>query len=161
MEEGRTIADFNETEVEILVKIADRNHRRAGVQARGILNFFYDYNYTPEPMLLSDEIIEQRSNIHNQTSDLLESSEEITPISIFPNPTDGAVTFSFNLTEYDLSNGTIQVTDVNGRILKEFVLEQPEGTTQWNTNNLQPGMYLYQLRNQGNILTHGRLLISR
>lgn len=159
--EGRTIADFNETEVAILVKIADRNHRRAGVQAKGILNFFYDYNYIPETALLSDEIVEQRSNLDNPTNELLESSAETNPISIFPNPTDGVVTFSFDVTEYDLSSGVIQVIDVNGRILKEFVLEQPEGTIQWNTDNLQPGIYLYQLRNQGNILTHGRFLISR
>lgn len=159
MQSGRTIADFSEDEVLQLVEIANRNNGRAGVQARGILNFFYGYDYTTEQSPATFSEGEKNSFLNLHTDNPAELIGE-TLISISPNPANEVITFNYNLTDYQDSKVTLQIIDESGRYIKEFVLDPVVGQTQWNTSQLQAGFYVYQLKSQSKIISSGRFLIS-
>lgn len=159
MKEGRTIADFTKSEVASLVEIADNEIGRAGVQAKGILNFFYGYEYEPRKFQASAEGMEKGSLLKSDLASERESIEE-SPIHIFPNPTKGEITFNYDF-DRNLSEGVLQIVDLNGKVIQIFSIEQSDGKIQWDTSNLEPGIYLYRLMDQTGFIASGRFLILR
>lgn len=61
--------------------------------------------------------------------------------SYFPNPTTGAITFN-----EPLAPGTIDITDVNGRLIKKISVNEATGTIRLDLN---PGFYLMNYSNSG------------
>lgn len=161
MDEGRTIADFTEVEVAKLVELADRNLGRAGEQARGILNFFYGYHYVPEQLILPDEAVAQRSSASSLNELATSKQNIISPVQVVPNPASSEATFKYNLTGQEIQDGVLQIVDINGKILQRFELQNNAGEFFWNMNGLQPGIYFYSLRNNGRIITFGRLAVVK
>lgn len=159
MNNDRTIADFNEAEVLKLAEIADRNRGRAGEQARGILNFFYDYQYVTESDPLEEGInITQRDQA---TEPILEHTTMVVPVTAYPNPVSGEVTFQFNGLDIELQNAFIQIVDINGRIAKRLPINHISETITWNITSIEEGIYAYQLINKGEILFTDRLVVKK
>ncbi|MFN3300587.1 MAG: M43 family zinc metalloprotease [Sediminibacterium sp.] len=160
MDQGRTIADFNETEVAALVALADRNLGRAGEQARGILNFFYGYNYVAAPLSLSDDAVAQRSQRLLPESNVM-SAQVTSLIQVVPNPASSEVTFKYNLNEQQMQEAFIQVVDFTGKVIQRFEINENMGEIHWNMNHLQNGIYFYSMRNNGKVISFGRLVVAK
>jgi hypothetical protein len=156
----RTIADFTKEEVLKLVQIADRNNGRAGVQARGILNFFYGYEYVTEQSSSTIPKEKQNTLLNLRANESLNQIDK-TLISAFPNPANEVISFRYNLTDYQDERIVLQIFDESGRNVKELLLDPIVGETQWNTSQLQTGLYVYQLKTAANIISSGQFLISR
>ena len=74
------------------------------------------------------------------------------PFKIFPNPTDGIV----NIQSTPTVNSIFLLTDINGRILMEKNLTQPN--EQLNISALAQGMYIYTIRNGNQLPVTGKLV---
>ncbi|MDX1939030.1 MAG: T9SS type A sorting domain-containing protein [Saprospiraceae bacterium] len=148
MDEGRTIADFNESEVAKLVELADRNLGRAGEQARGILNFFYGYQYVAEQLLLNEDVNIRESNLL-PPSVSQNPSETNTPVSAYPNPVSNEVTFQFDWMQIELKKAFIQITDFTGRIIERLPIVSTSETIRWDMSAARQGIYSYQLIDSG------------
>lgn len=160
MKTGRTIADFTKAEVQELTTIADRNHGRAGVQARGILNFFYGYEYVNAP---NTKAAKDASNTTLPTLKVDQPTKAINQslISVFPNPANEVITFNYNLNGYPDARVVLQIFDQGGRAIKTILLDPMVSEMQWNTSQLEAGSYIYQLTTSTEILTSGQFLITR
>jgi len=73
-------------------------------------------------------------------------------LKIFPNPTDGIV----NIQSTPTVNSIFLLTDINGRILMEKNLTQPN--EQLNISALAQGMYIYTIRNGNQLPVTGKLV---
>ncbi|WP_373552771.1 hypothetical protein [Haliscomenobacter sp.] len=160
MEQGRSIADFNETEVLALVELADRNLGRAAEQAKGILNFFYGYQYVTQQLPFPAEKVD--SKIQNVVP-IAEKAVLQTPssVQVVPNPATHEVTFKYNLEGQEIRQGTLQVVDFTGKALQRFDLNDNIGEIRWTVNHLPPRLYFYSLKNGGRIIAFGKLVVNK
>ena len=160
MNGSRTIADFNEMEVLELVELADRDLGRAGEQAKGILNFFYGYQYITQQLPFVGEAVEQR------TESVLPSAKTMPVnvpsfVQVTPNPASNEVTFHYDLQGQEVKDGMLHVVDFTGKVMQRFEITANIGTINWNTDRLQNGIYFYSLRNKGRIISFGRLMVVK
>lgn len=160
MEQGRSIADFNEAEVLALVELADRKLGRAAEQAKGILNFFYGYQYVTQQLPFPAEKVE--SKIQN-AAPLTEKTTLQAPsaVQVVPNPATHEVTFKYKLEGQEIRQGTLQVVDFTGKGLQRFDLNDNIGEIRWTVNHLPPGLYFYSLKNGGRIIAFGKLVVNK
>jgi hypothetical protein len=79
-------------------------------------------------------------------------------ISLYPNPNNGAFTFSYHLNQSGIPNSELLITDVTGRTLYSYSINNLEGQ-ETLTLPLSNGIYFWQLLNEGIIIGNGKLLI--
>lgn len=113
----------------------------------------------------TNNLANQRSNTLNsqlQTQVLNQpktSSEPGIELSIFPNPTSGQV--SVVLPNLQAKRGTIEVLDMNGRLIWKRVLESIDGQLRrfdWRT--FQAGIYLVAIKQEGQSPSTQRIAIK-
>lgn len=81
--------------------------------------------------------------------------EFLTSIKMFPNPSSDRVTIEAN----DLSNTTVYLTDVLGRNVPSFILNQTDNSISFNVQRLDTGIYFVVLK-QDDIVTTRKLVIE-
>ncbi len=76
---------------------------------------------------------------------------------IYPNPINKSAKLKyFNINE----NSILNICDLNGRIVKFLVIKNTEGNVDLNLDNLNNGIYIYELENSSTTL-NGHFLINR
>jgi len=118
--------------------------------------------------LLSDTIyVETSSNVYKELvmidSDLLSivTEDDVTELSVYPNPFTDRVTFAFSVTKETVYELT--VFDVTGKLVDRLTGTATAGPNRINWNAgaiLRPGTYLYQLK-AGNLIKSGRIIHYR
>jgi hypothetical protein len=159
MKNKRDISSLNEMEVAALVVIADRYQGRAGVQARGILNFFYGYNYLPKSSKteISTPQAAQLEQLNKEKSNNLGITQHV---RAFPNPANQEVTFQYDCKFDDCNKPVLSLYNLSGTLIQTFSLDGNQGEVKWNTSKITPGLYIYQFRNEKGLLGSGRISIS-
>jgi hypothetical protein len=122
-----------------LMDIADNSHLLPGIYARNLLinHGLLEYEetiYLPES--LKDAPVSASSE--------LPARENPKFIKVYPNPAG-----SYLIIEYDLrstiSEAVILISDINGRILDTFVLEDKQNQRLIDTDPFSPGLHILQL----------------
>lgn len=71
----------------------------------------------------------------------------------YPNPFQGKSVIEYSLPEYE-ENASIMVFNMTGKLLKEYKLREKSGTIEVNSDDFEPGIYLYSLiSNNDEIIT--------
>jgi hypothetical protein len=86
-------------------------------------------------------------------------SSQQSPVSIYPNPTDGIVDLQF--TVYNLQSISLKVYDVHGRevaVVLDEKMPAGEHTVRWDAGKLPSGIYFYRLTTDDFRLTTGKLV---
>lgn len=78
-------------------------------------------------------------------------------IEVFPNPMTTSATFDLGDTEFQ--NGSLQVFDLTGKILRTNHFNQPN--FMFNRNNLPAGAYFYLIKLDGQDAVSGKLMIGQ
>jgi hypothetical protein len=160
MKSGRSLAEFTKGEVSLLETIANADRGRAGVQAKGILNFFYDYNYGPKIVNSNGSIAEEKQT---------EGRSQTTPnhvlpiqpdyVTVYPNPTQTQLYFKFDPKLELPERSVLRIYAQDGREVKSFAITNRETQISWNVSDLYRGVYIFQLISDDGILQGGRFLI--
>ncbi len=76
-----------------------------------------------------------------------ENAEHDTPLSIYasPNPARHYVEFYYELSDID-TEGLISISDINGILIKSFIVSQNKGAVAWDTRNIPAGSYVFTLK---------------
>jgi hypothetical protein len=154
--EDRKLFALTDEEVGQLVNWAENSHDKAQRQARAILNFFYDYDYLPD----GRDDIENRSIVSDEVAEEPQLSRW-QAVQVYPNPAQGAVTFSYDLSNFQEKEGILQIHGMDGQILHRFNLRGETGSFEWNTNDMQAGVYFYKLYLKESATSIHKLLIVR
>jgi hypothetical protein len=77
---------------------------------------------------------------HSEVRYFIEEEEFVT---IYPNPNDGSMTLQYGLTNADL--GVFKIYDVTGKLIKDIQLETNSRSHSVNVQDLNPGVYIYEI----------------
>jgi hypothetical protein len=150
----RTIFDFDSTEVNNLIYIAENSKGTAAAQAKSILEFAYGHHYCN--CIHADSSGYKSSSMLNQNSfEQLLGIE----ISVEPNPAKEWAAFSFTLPDNE-SEGIIQISDIEGKLVESLPICGKQGQIIWDTRTIKPGAYFYTLNVSGFNKT-GKIIVSK
>lgn len=139
-QEGRNIMQLNNSEISQLESIANNERGMARSGARVILESFYGFNdYCDCIDRNEDKSIEFEWNE--------DETKTQTPLNIYanPNPAKDYVEFHYELSEID-TEGIIIITDINGKQIQMFNVNQIKGIKAWDTRNIPAGTYIITLK---------------
>jgi hypothetical protein len=156
LQNDRTWLDITESEKGQLQNIAYNSSDDAAFQARSILCFFFD------------ECIEEIIDITNTSSGrviqvedaMLELTQSLTNLNVYPNPATDYVNFDYELPEY-IEKATVIITSITGKVIKEFDINDAEGQLLWDTRTIENGIYFYALKRGDKTLASGKVSIMK
>ena len=155
-QDDRTIFQLDSTEIQQLADIAENSTGIAGSYAKNILSFAYGYRYCDCPYVSDTAGMKSSSAIISEGKNNLES---ISNITVFPNPAKGWVSFNYTLPD-NLNYGNITITDINGKVIKVFRIENKQGQIVWDTRETCPGVYFYKM-DYKHITKTGKFVINK
>jgi hypothetical protein len=92
---------------------------------------------------------------------MLELTQSLTDLKVYPNPATTFVTFEYKLPEY-LSNAHLIITDVTGKVIHSITLSNFEGQYLWDSRQVKNGLYFYTLKdNDGKNIVSGKVSILK
>lgn len=138
---GRSIMQLDSAEVAQLQVLAGEHGQAAG-RARNILCF--GYGICPPPRTGGDGGSEKmRAVPEEQEKKREDPTTQATLLRIFPNPTNGTVTFMHG-SEAPLENASIMVRDAAGREVARLPVNGRDRIV-WDARSVRPGAYLVEL----------------
>jgi len=142
LESNRVLDELTIDEQDQVILIADKIKGAAAIQAQALLNNFYGTAYFREPIFddLPSEGLQQRDE--NVVLDI--SSTKYSRLAISPNPANQIISIDYNL-EKNQANATLQLFDMNGRLLKEEQFTEKSGSINWDISKLPKGLCFYHL----------------
>ena len=153
-QQGRNIFQLDSTEVATLLSIAANSTATAGAQARGILEYAYGYNYCNCPELI-DTSAYKNQGINWTNFEKLSGIE----ITAEPNPAREWAAFNYTLPG-KYSKGTIQITDISGKLIQIINVCGKQGQEVWDTRLINAGVYFYTLH-AGGLSKTGKIVINK
>lgn len=153
-QEGRKILELNTVEINALVNIAENSKGKAGLQAQGILEYAYGYEFC-NCINTDTTVLKSSAGINSDTYQKLLGLT----VDVKPNPASEWATFNYNLPN-DNAEGTIEINDVTGKLIEVLQISGNKGQKLWNTRKVKPGLYMYTLSVNG-ISKTGKLVISK
>jgi hypothetical protein len=91
---------------------------------------------------------------------MLELTESLTNLKVYPNPATDYVNFEYELPEY-VENTTVVITTMTGKVVKQFDLKDTKGQILWDTRQVENGIYFYALKQGENTLVSGKVSILK
>ena len=75
------------------------------------------------------------------------TNKQESPLSIkaSPNPASHYVEFTYELSEID-KEGVILITDINGKLIQNFVVKYNKGVQAWDIRKIPAGAYIFTLK---------------
>lgn len=140
LQQGRNFNQLYESEINNLERIAENPYGMARASARVILENFYGYTDYCDCL-----------NRNENKSSFREVKEWDTQkdapllITATPNPAKYYVEFYYELSEID-SEGEIVITDINGKVIRTFNVNQAKGVQAWDIQEITAGSYIYTLK---------------
>ena len=95
-------------------------------------------------------------NIYDPALAGFEQQVSVDEITVYPNPTNG--NFSISFQSQDAPNSTISIMDLNGRIVASTIVESTSGYNQvdFDLEGIAPGVYFWNM----NDVANGKVLIK-
>jgi hypothetical protein len=148
--QDKDLSDLDSADVELVEDIAEADTiGLAAAQTRGLLNAYYGYDYRLHPKTPSTGglgIMAPPSSGNVATSHAFENAQ----IFAFPNPAKDLVKFKYKFND-DISESTLTVHDMAGRLATSIPLQGTNGTVEWKTDGLAAGVYYYKATNMGGV----------
>ncbi len=153
-QQQRSIFGLDSLEVANLHYIAENSHGTAGLQAKGILEYAYGYQFCN--CIEADESGLKSGKPFNPAS--LEKLSGI-EITVVPNPAKDWAAFNYILPA-NATSGVIVISDASGREVASMHVSGKQGQQIWDTRTVKPGVYFYTL-NAGGFSKHGKIVIGK
>jgi Secretion system C-terminal sorting domain len=123
--------------------------------AKNILTY-YGAHYSPEYVFANTT-----ATPHQEPEGLKEDErEEDISVRVSPNPAKDFVTFRIQ-TSLENVMSTLELIDINGRVLESYPDIAGEKTITWNTKNLASGIYFYRLQSKSGKMESGKIIVSK
>lgn len=103
-------------------------------------------NYSLLCFFENDELVyrldEHETCYYGHNTGMNDFIEKMDDIQIWPNPAKEWTAFNYSL-PYNVSEGTIKISDASGNVVESFIVSGLRGQKIWDTRNLKQGVYLY------------------
>ena len=81
-------------------------------------------------------------------------------VTVFPNPANDMVTFTYSIQDA-CAPIRLVVNNVIGKTVHDVYFTDSNGSSNWNTSSLPPGVYLYRVTCENGIISTGKLVIQK
>lgn len=78
----------------------------------------------------------------------------------YPNPFKENTTISFSLSE-DVANGTIEIFNLKGQLVKEFSVNNNKTEVTWDASNQASGIYFYKMKADGKYTSVKKMILLK
>lgn len=154
-QENRNPMDLSSSEFELLQQIAENSKEIAGVEARGILEHFYNIHSCN---CINTTVNEDKSSSFNfDQNDYAEAMG--LKLTTEPNPARTWVAFNYEL-PIGSEKAQLIIRNTEGKVVGEFQLSGNMSQKVWNTSNLKAGTYIFELIS-GEIKQTGKIVIVK
>ncbi len=104
----------------------------------------YSFDYSVSPYTVSTSVYSVPGSL---PTSIKESSgiPDAFPLRLFPNPAVDQVSMQWEIPA-EVDAGILQITDLQGKVVKSFAVSGNNGFVQMNVSHLPKGMYLYQIK---------------
>lgn len=154
---GQEVYQLNDATLASIKNYTEEKNR-SGEWAKNILTL-YGAHFPPEYILSNDKEDTKGEQPSNDTNQQLENTKVNRPVSVYPNPAKELVNFKFRLPEN--ATAVLEVTDYNGRMIRQFEILPHQQTIEWNTSQVGLGIYFYQLKSPDESLESGKIVIIK
>lgn len=117
-------------------------------------NNCYSYYYVDDICVSTDSIVCSTGTAIIENKNIAEN------ISVFPNPTSGNATITYTLPQGE-TQGKIIIYDTQGKEVKRFNVDRTFDSLVISTENLQSGLYYYNLQTTQGISAAKKLIIIK
>ena len=154
---GKTEMTLDDNDVNMLKTIADNSQMLAGDQARGLLNFFYGFEYFVPPVFPNKE---GKSKEGNTELDILTTTtpSDNNQLLIYPNPVENQVSISYTLPE-KYPSAEIKVRNYLGVIVRSFDVADRQTKIDWKVRHLNQGTYYVTVEYKGKIIESAQKMV--
>ena len=127
----------------------------AGAQAKGILEFAYNYHYCNCLDVSDNSGYKNSSDInYNAFNQVFRPDVEVKP-----NPAKEWTAFNYTLPDNE-TEGVIKISDITGKVIENYTVEGQQGQKIWDTRRIKSGVYFYTFTANG-ISKSGKIVISK
>ena len=141
LKDGRSWKEMTTVEIEKVRRIANSTRADAAVQANNILCYaFGECKSLVIPRLSNEGIIAQPE----PSPALMMSTKRSNQFLAYPNPARNTINVDYNLTD-KFEDAYISLFDFTGREIKRQKLVANQSQVQWQTDQLQSGLYLISI----------------
>lgn len=140
----------------VIREIAARNIPGLSGQARSILEYAFNEPWHHVQEQLSDD---QVKHTGGTAATILVQKAQL--LDAVPNPAQGKTRITVRLPLNDSGHASLQIRNGMGQVVKSYVLNGTESTTEVFTAELPVGIYLYSLVVDGQVVATRKLIIAR
>ncbi|PWH85764.1 T9SS type A sorting domain-containing protein [Brumimicrobium oceani] len=154
---SRNIAQLDSTEVQYLETLAEKGNRASGY-AENILCFFYDICFekeVPEGGGMAKMLTIPAPSGNEPTLE-----ELMYNITVYPNPASEFTSIKWEIYD-ELENAQYKIYDMNGREIGTGSIEENTGEKLIDTRNLENGVYIVNIYNDGIMKMNSKLIVSK
>ena len=148
--ENKNSLDLSESDLIFLADYLDAENPNVVISAQNILSQYGQY-FPPTYRLYTTG----ERKAHNKFPILKNNF-----VRVSPNPANEVVTFNVSCPSANQILDLV-LTDVNGRIIKEFNIGPDEDQLTWRTETSPAGVYFYKLSSNGSLLDYGKVIIRK
>ncbi len=142
MQQGRSIFDFDSSELATVNMLATQGYGSAKKQAQSILEYAYDEHYYDCPDLPEGIALKQ------QHSASFSNDQDVIKISLKPNPADTWVAIDYAL-PFSTDEGMMYIIDISGKTIESINLSQNKGQKVVDTRKIPAGIYVFRIESLG------------
>jgi len=153
--ENRTLFELTAQELTDLQEIAANSTLLAGTEARNILRFVNGETHVSLPLMPST-LNEERFYLIPSDENTLTLGK--VSIGIKPNPAKDWTNIYWQFGEDQI--GVLNIQSVDGRVVLQRELNQPQGEWVWDTRNIEAGVYVCSLKVAGEQTVTKRIVIQ-
>lgn len=161
MESNQDLSMLNGDQIEALILFTQGELTLAKGLAKNALCFYYDI-CSDDDYSVDSESGRMIYHGHIQTAlNTIEKNKILqVEIEVSPNPAKELATISYKLGKNN-RNVSLSICDITGKEIDRFVIENEYGRINWNTNNVNSGLYYYSV-NDGNLkIAEGKILVRK
>lgn len=152
--EGRTLSQLSESEINGINSISLTNEDLAGTQAKGILEVYYK-DWIGNCPDVNDTVTWRSAKI----DDVLLAKAKGVEISVDPNPAQTWCSFKYTL-PLEESTAELRIYNSNNALISIFTINGKQGERLWDTRSIKSGIYFYQL-NTDYINLRGKIVVIK
>jgi Secretion system C-terminal sorting domain len=158
LKSGRKWQQMTASEIEQVRRIANNTRGDAAVQANNILCYaFGECQPLVIPFLPNEHGM---SVLRAQTPHISKPTPSASPFVAYPNPTHTTISVDYNLTD-KFENAYISLFDFTGREIKRQKLVASQSQVQWQTSDMQAGIYLISIHADNRLVWQTKVSVQK
>lgn len=115
--------------------------------------------YSDDELLYKSSMTDECIDFSTSTSEIVNSLK--LDLNVYPNPASNQINFDYSLAEGLHEEATLNVYNLSGKLIRQFDIPNASGRITWNLEEVNNGIYLYQITSRNMISQPKQFLVNK